>query len=140
MYGSAERTKVPNLVRHFETIANQPAAKPVLGEIQYADKAAQYVAPTKEKKESKPAQVIAAIKEKIAPKPKPADDDDDEPLVPEEPKAKNPLDDLPKSTLNLEDWKRAYSNLETRGSGGSIEWFHEKYVSDGRLWHLCRRI
>ena len=56
------------------------------------------------------------------------EDEEDEPLVPEEPKAKNPLDSLPKSNLNLEDWKRAYSNLDTRGAGGSLEWFYEKYV------------
>lgn len=124
------------MIRHYETIANQPAATPVLGEIKYAEKATQYTPPAKDKekkKESKPAQVVAAIKEKIAPKPKPADDEEDEPLVPEEPKAKNPLDDLPKSTLNLEDWKRAYSNLDTRGSGGSIEWFYEKYAFYYRL-------
>ena len=44
----------------------------------------------------------------------------------EEPKAKNPLDSLPKSTFNLEDWKRAYSNLDTRGPGGSLEWFYQQ--------------
>ena len=66
---------------------------------------------------------------KAAPAPKPAaddDDDDDEPALHEEPKAKNPLDALPKSTFNLEDWKRAYSNMETRGAGGAIEWFYSK--------------
>ncbi|KAF8346563.1 hypothetical protein F5887DRAFT_1073240 [Amanita rubescens] len=31
-------------------------------------------------------------------------------LVPAEPKAKNPLDDLPKSNFNLEEWKCVYSN------------------------------
>jgi len=128
-YGAAERSKVPNVVRYFETIVNQPAAKPIIGEVKYAEKAAQYVPPPKEKKESKPAHVAAAVKEKVAPKPKPKepeDDDDDELAVKEEPKPKNPLDLLPKSTLNLEDWKRAYSNLDTRGPGGSLEWFYSK--------------
>ena len=54
------------------------------------------------------------------------DDFDDKPV--EEPKAKNPLDLLPKSTFNLEDWKRAYSNMDTRGAGGSLEWFYQQYV------------
>jgi elongation factor 1-gamma len=53
-------------------------------------------------------------------------EEEEEPLVPEEPKKRNPLDDLPKSSFNLEDWKRAYSNLDTRGSGGSLEWFYDK--------------
>lgn len=128
-YGAVERSKVPNVVRHFQTIVNQPAAKPIVGEVKYAEKAAQYVPPPKEKKESKAAQVVAAVKEKVAPKPKaqePEDDDDDEPAIKEEPKPKNPLDLLPKSNLNLEDWKRAYSNMDTRGSGGSLEWFYSK--------------
>lgn len=126
--GATERAKFPNSVRLFETVANQTGAKPIIGDITFPEKGQAYVAPAKEKKESKPAQVVAAIKEKIAPKPKaPAeDDDDDEPAVAEEPKAKNPLDSLPKSTFNLEDWKRAYSNMDTRGAGGSIEWFYQK--------------
>lgn len=131
LFGAAERKRFPNSVRLYETITNQPKVKPIIGETPYAEKAQVFVAPAKEKKESKPAQVVAAIKEKIAPKPKAAaeDDDDDEPAVAEEPKAKNPLDSLPKSNFNLEDWKRAYSNMETRGAGGAIEWFYEKYVS-----------
>lgn len=80
--------------------------------------------PAKPKKEEKP-------KPEKAPQPVKAvapaeNDEEDEPLVPEEPKAKNPLDSLPKSNFNLEDWKRAYSNLDTRGPGGSLEWFYSK--------------
>ncbi|KAJ3506027.1 hypothetical protein NMY22_g17381 [Coprinellus aureogranulatus] len=74
-------------------------------------------------------------KPKAAPKPK--DDDEEEPDVPAEPKAKNPLDDLPKSTLNLEDWKRAYSNKETRGADGAIEWFYANYDPAGySVWRV----
>ena len=120
----AEREKIPNVVRHFNTIINQPAFKPVFGDPQLAEKAVQYVAPAKPAKEKA---APAPPKEKPVPKPKPAEvEEEDEPLVPEEPKPKNPLDLLPKSTLNLEDWKRAYSNLDTRGSGGSLEWFYDK--------------
>ena len=54
------------------------------------------------------------------------EDEEEDDLIKEEPKAKNPLDSLPKSTFNLEDWKRAYSNKETRGAGGSLEWFYQK--------------
>jgi elongation factor 1-gamma len=93
------------------------------------EKAPVYVAPKKEK-EAKPAAAAPAPKAEKKPKAQAAeDDDDDDNLVPEEPKAKNPLDELPKSTLNLEDWKRAYSNKETRGAGGALEWLYEKYVS-----------
>jgi elongation factor 1-gamma len=51
------------------------------------------------------------------------DDDDDDKPYEEAPKEKNPLDLLPKSTLNREDWKRAYSN-DTRSADGSLEWLY----------------
>ncbi|KAF4611842.1 hypothetical protein D9613_003772 [Agrocybe pediades] len=124
------RAKYPNVIRHFETVVNQPKLKEIFGETTYAEKAIQFVPPPKEKKEAKPA-APAAPKAEKKPKAKADDDDDDEPAVPEEPKAKNPLDDLPKSTFNLEDWKRAYSNKETRGAGGAIEWLYENFDYDG---------
>jgi elongation factor 1-gamma len=122
------RPKYPSLIRHLETIVNQPKLKDFYGETKYCEKAAQFVPPAKEKKEPKPVAAPSAPKaEKAEKKPKKEEEEDeDEPLVPAEPKVKNPLDDLPKSTFNLEDWKRAYSNKETRGPGGSIEWFYEK--------------
>lgn len=121
------RPKYPNLIRHLETIVNQPKLKAIYGEINYREKPAQYVPPPKEKKEPKSAPAPAPKVEKPKAEKKSKDEDEDEePLVPAEPKVKNPLDDLPKSTFNLEDWKRAYSNKDTRGPGGSIEWFYEK--------------
>ena len=118
------RAKYINLIRHLETIVNQPKLKAIYGETKYCEKAAQYTPPAKEKKEPKPAPPPAP---KVEKKPKKQEEEEEEePLVPAEPKVKNPLDDLPKSTFNLEDWKRAYSNKDTRGSGGSIEWFYEK--------------
>ena len=126
-YDAALRASLPNVVRHMETVVNQPKLKDIYGETQYIEKAAQYVPPAKEKKEPKPAPAAAPKAEK-KPKAKAVeeDDDDDEPLVPEEPKAKNPLDFLPKSNFNLEDWKRTYSNKDTRGADGAIEWFYQK--------------
>ncbi|TFK36130.1 elongation factor 1-gamma [Crucibulum laeve] len=132
---AAARTKLPNLIRHLETIVNQPTLKEIYGPIEYAEKAIQFTPPKKEK-EAKPAAAPAPKAEK-KPKAKEVDDDDDEPSVPEEPKAKNPLDDLPKSTFNLEDWKRAYSNKETRGAGGAIEWFYQNYDPAGfSVWRV----
>ena len=123
--GAEERKKYPAIIRHLETIAGQPQLKAVFGDIPYAEKAVQFTPPAKEKKEPKPA-AAAAPKAEKKPKAKEQDDDDDEPSVPAEPKVKNPLDDLPKSSFNLEDWKRAYSNKETRGADGAIEWFYKK--------------
>lgn len=120
------RAQMPNLVRHLETIVNQPKLAGIYGEITYVQKAIQFTPPPKEKKE-KEAQPAPAPKAEKKPKAKEVDEEEDD-LVPAEPKVKNPLDDLPKSTFNLEDWKRAYSNKETRGAGGALEWLYEKYV------------
>ena len=110
----------------FDTIVNQPKLASVFGTTAFVEKALQYTPPPKEKKApAAPAQPKAEKK----PKKEEADDeeDDDKPYE-EAPKEKNPLDLLPKSTFNLEDWKRAYSNKDTRGAGGAIEWFYEKFV------------
>jgi elongation factor 1-gamma len=124
---ASTRASLPNVLRHFETVVNQPAVREVFGSTSYADKALQYAPPPKEKK---PAAAAAEPKPKAEKKPKvvEADDDDDDGEIYEEPKGKSPLDLLPKSSLNLEDWKRAYSNKETRGPGGAIEWFYQKCV------------
>jgi elongation factor 1-gamma len=130
--GKAERAKYPHTVRFYETVVNQPQVKDILAGAEFAETAQQYVPPQKEQK-PKTEKPKAEVKPKAEAKPKAEkkkddEDEEDEPLVPAEPKKKNPLDDLPKSEFNLEDWKRAYSNLDTRGAGGSLEWFYEKYV------------
>ena len=130
--GKAERAKYPHTMRYYETVVNQPQIRDILAGAQLAETAQQYVPPPKEQK-PKTEKEQRPKAEKPQPKSKAEkkvddDDDDDGPLVPAEPKKKNPLDDLPKSDFNLEDWKRAYSNLDTRGAGGSLEWFYEKYA------------
>ncbi|KAH9034536.1 elongation factor 1-gamma [Lactarius hengduanensis] len=111
---AALRAKLPNVLRHFETIVNQPKLATVFGSTAFAEKALQYTPPPKEKKEKAPAPPAQPKAEK-------------KPRRRRNTKEKNPLDLLPKSTFNLEDWKRAYSNKETRGAGGAIEWFYEHH-------------
>ncbi|KAH9834491.1 elongation factor 1-gamma [Rhodofomes roseus] len=130
------RAKYPNVIRHFETVVNQPSLIAVFGPTEYVEKAKQFTPPPKEKKEAKPAAAPAPKAEK-KPKVKEEEDDDLDLVPKEEPKEKNPLDLLPKSNFNLEDWKRAYSNKETRGPGGAIEWFYENYDSEGfSVWRV----
>ena len=129
------RAQLPNLVRHLETIVNQPKLKEIYGETVYIEKAIQFTPPPKEKKEKEAKQAPApkAEKEKKPKAKEVAEEEEEEDLVPAEPKVKNPLDDLPKSSFNLEDWKRAYSNKETRGAGGALEWLYEKCVTYFRI-------
>ncbi len=122
---ASARPQFPNVIRHFETVVNHPQLKDIFGQTAYIDKALAFTPPPKEKKEAKPAAAPAPK----APKPaKEEEDDEDDGIPRDEPKAKNPLDSLPKSSFNLEDWKRAYSNKETRGADGALEWFYKKYV------------
>ncbi|KAG8215327.1 hypothetical protein J3R82DRAFT_8919 [Butyriboletus roseoflavus] len=134
---AAARLKLVNTIRHLETIVNQPKLKVIFGEVEYVEKAVQYVPP---KKETKPAPAPAAPKEKKEKekaKKEDEDEEDDGNLVPEEPKAKNPLDSLPKSSFNLEDWKRAYSNKDTRGPDGALEWFYANFDKEGfSVWRV----
>lgn len=120
------RAQLPHLIRHMETVVNQPQFQGIFGATEYVEKAQQYVPPAKEKKEPKPAPPKV---EKKPAKKEVEEEEEDEGLV-APPPVKNPLDDLPKSSFNLEDWKRAYSNLDTRGPGGAIEWFYERYVDN----------
>jgi elongation factor 1-gamma len=91
----------------METIVKNPKLVEVYGEFEYVESAPQYVAPKKDAKPKAEKKVEDKPKAEKAPKapkekkPVEKDDDDEEPLVPEEPKAKNPLDDLPKSDFNL---------------------------------------
>lgn len=105
------------------SVINHPKLAPIFdnGKPSLTEAAPQYQAPQKEQKpkEAKPAQPKAEKK----PKAKEVDEEEEEPLVPAEPKAKNPLDDLPKSAFNLEEWKRQYSNLDTPDA---LKWFYEK--------------
>lgn len=134
---AAVRAKLINTVRFLETIVHQPKLEAIYGPTEYVEKALQYVPP---KKEKAPAPPVAPKEKKEKEKPKKAADDDEEDdgnLVPEEPKEKNPLELLPKSTFNLEDWKRAYSNKDTRGADGSLEWFYANFDKEGfSVWRV----
>ena len=134
----ATRAKYGNVARHMETIVKNPKLVEVFGEFEYVESAPQYVAPKKDAKpkaEKKAEDKPKAEKAPKAPKekkPVEKDDDEEEPLVPEEPKAKNPLDDLPKSEFNLENWKRVYSNSD---GDVAMKFFKENFDANGfSIW------
>lgn len=106
------RSAYPNLMRHFNTVAHQPAFLAAAGgEPFLIEKSIVYVAP---KKEAAAPKAPAAPKAAKAPKAKEVDEEEDEPSVPAEPKAKHPAEALgaPKS-FPLDEFKRQYSNSET---------------------------
>lgn len=112
------RSQYPNTTRWFETVANQEIFSAVAGKPTLIEKAVAYTPP---KKEEKPK----AEPKKQEKKPK---DDEEEDEAPMAPRAKHPLEALPKATFVLDDWKRKYSNEETREV--ALPWFWENCKFD----------
>jgi elongation factor 1-gamma len=120
-----------NTNRWFETVVNQPNWKEVLGEVVLCVKAAMPQKPVdaKPKEEKKPEPKKQPEAEKPKPKPKKTEEDEDEFV---EAKPKSALDLLPKSSLDMDEWKRFYSNNDTKQA---MAWFWEHLDKEGySLW------
>jgi elongation factor 1-gamma len=123
------RAANPNTTRWFETITAQPIWKAIIEEPIMIDECVKYTPP---KKEAKPAKAPTPAAPKAEKKPA-VEEEDDEPKP--EVKAKHPLESLAKPTLILDDWKRKYSNEETREV--ALPWFWEQYKPDEySLWKV----
>jgi elongation factor 1-gamma len=87
------------------------------------------------KKENQPQQKPKPAEEKKKSEKKKKEEeeeDEDEEYKEELPKGPNPLDLLPPTTFNLDEWKRVYSNSDV---AVSIPWFWEKFDREGwSLW------
>ncbi|KAJ5554622.1 hypothetical protein N7513_004581 [Penicillium frequentans] len=102
--------------RWYNTIINQAAFKAVFPEPKFAEECIKYTPP---KKEEKPKPAAAAEEDKPA----------------EAPKAKHPLEALGKPTLALDEWKRQYSNNDTREV--AMPWFWQNFNSEEySLWKV----
>ncbi|KYQ88531.1 glutathione S-transferase domain-containing protein [Tieghemostelium lacteum] len=113
-----------NVNRYFKTCINQPEFKSVIGEVNFCQKMME--PPKKEKEEKK----VEPKKEQPKKEEKPVTEGDDEEFV--EKKKKNPLDDLPPTTFNLDEFKRTYSNNEV---SMSIPWFWSNFDASGfSIW------
>jgi len=127
VFGAEFRNKYPNLTRWYTLIANFPSFKAVAGEPEFIAEAVKYTPPKKEK----PAPAPKA--EKPAPAPKAAEPED-EPVEEKKP-AKHPLEALGRSTFVLDEWKRKYSNEDTRT--GALPWFWQNYpAGEYTLWKV----
>lgn len=125
-FDSQWRSENPNVTRWYETVYNQPVYSAVVDKLSFIDEAIKYTPP---KKEAVPKAPKAAAP-KAAPKAKEIDEEEEE--VQEAPKAKHPLEALPKPTLVLDEWKRQYSNKDTPEA---LKWFWENYnAEEYSLW------
>jgi len=127
------KTRKPfyNVNRWFKTVTNQPEFISVLGHLVWAEKAK--VAPTPAEKPKEAPKKEPAPKKEQPKKEEKKDEGDEEAPAQEDKKKPNPLDSLPKSKLDLEEWKRVYSNEDTRGK--ALPWFWENFDPEGySIW------
>lgn len=124
VFDSEWRKAFPHFTRWFNLISNHPSFKASV-EVTLISEAVKYTAP---KKEAKPAAAPKAA-------PKAAEKEvEEEEAAPAAPKPKHPLEALGRSALVLDDWKRKYSNEDTRGA--ALPWFWENY--DPKEWSLWK--
>jgi elongation factor 1-gamma len=136
----AFRKQFVNANRWFTTIVNQPEYIQVAGQITLSTKmevaskeSENQVAQVSEKAEPKKEVKAPKAEKPKEEKPKPAAEDDGEDLATEEPKKKSKLDFLPPSKFILDEWKRTYSNEDTRGT--AIPWFWNNLDKEGySIW------
>ncbi|KAI9847809.1 MAG: hypothetical protein M1837_001702 [Sclerophora amabilis] len=122
------RSENPNVTRWYETVYNQPIFSAVVDKLSFIDEAVKYQQPKKDAAPKKEAAPKAAAK----PKPKDEEEEDDAPPAP---KPKHPLEALDRPTFVLDDWKRKYSNEETREV--ALPWFWENYKPEEySLWRV----
>lgn len=112
------RSANPAVTRWYNTIINQAAFKAVFPNPVFAEEVIKYTPPKKEEKPKAAAPAPEKPAEE-APKPKP----------------KHPLEALGKSNFILDDWKRKYSNDETRED--SLPHFWQNFPADEySLWKV----
>lgn len=129
VYGKEWRDAHPNVTRWYSTVYNQPIYSAVVDPLSFIDEAVKYTPPAKA---PKPAAAPAAPKAAPKPKAKEVEEEDEEPV--EAPKAKHPLAALPKPTLDLDEWKRQYSNNDTPDA---LKWFWANYKPEEySLWKV----
>ncbi|KAK6437831.1 elongation factor EF-1 gamma subunit [Oleoguttula sp. CCFEE 5521] len=134
VFDKAWRSEHPHTTRWFETITNQEIYKAVVEKTEMVETAIANQPPKKEK-EDKPKAAPKEQPKKQEKKKEVKDDEDEEDEAPAAPKAKHPLESLPKATFVLDDWKRKYSNEETREV--ALPWFWENCKFDEySIWRV----
>ncbi|KAK4072570.1 hypothetical protein Trihar35433_4634 [Trichoderma harzianum] len=118
------RQQHPAVTRWYETIVNQPIYTAVAEKLPFLETPVLTNTPPKKPEQPKPVA-------KPAPAPKAAEEE--EPAA--APKAKHPLEALPKASLPLDEWKRQYSNSETPAA---LKWFWENVKFDEySIWKVA---
>ncbi|KAL7415447.1 putative elongation factor 1-gamma (ef-1-gamma) [Mrakia frigida] len=140
IFGPEEQTKFSNALRFEQTIVNNPKIAHIYKDVALASTAVVYTPLKKESSKAPKQRVPKAPKAAatVVPKPKPAPEEEAEQSEEESfdrVKKASPLDLLPKSTFNLDEWKRTYSNKDTRAE--AIPWLYENFQKDDfSIWRI----
>jgi elongation factor 1-gamma len=127
------RAGFPNVFRWFMTCVNQAEFIAVIGQTELCvtakdpKPAKAEKAPKGGNKQQQQQQPKQPKKEKV--KAEPVEE------APKPAKRENPLDSLPKSSLNLDEWKRMYSNSDWPVAR---QWITENFDSEGYCWYFCK--
>lgn len=130
VFGKEWRSKHPATVRWFNTVRASKFLKEEFKDFEFIEKPAELPV-NKKKQQQQPAK--KAEKPKQAPKADAASGS--EPAAPTEKKPKHPLETLGKPTFVLDEWKRKYSNEDTRPV--ALPWFWEHFnPEEYSLWRV----
>ncbi|KAI8052287.1 hypothetical protein BDF22DRAFT_687469 [Syncephalis plumigaleata] len=111
------RVTYKNVLRYLNTLYAQPQFKAALGEVAFCEVETKYN-PAKKEEAPKPAAAAAATEAAEPPK-----------------KPKSKLELLPPTSFNLEEWKRFYSNNDTKPT--AMNWFWENFDAEGySIWRV----
>lgn len=138
---SKNRQNIPNVNRWFTTLINQKEVKAVLGEVKLCEKegvttavkATASSSDAGDKKEKKKEEKKKEKKEAKKPEPEPEDDGDAaDDILKEEKPAKDPFEQFPKGTWNMDDFKRFYSNNDELKA---VDYFWSKFDKENySIW------
>ncbi|KAI9890864.1 MAG: hypothetical protein M1814_003503 [Vezdaea aestivalis] len=121
------RSEFPNVTRWYETVTHQEVYSSVNPTPDFIAEAIKYTPPKKQAPAKKEQPKVAPKEAKKA-----AEEEEEAPPAP---KPKHPLALLDKADLDLDDWKRKYSNSETREE--ALPWFWENFdAKDYSLWRM----
>ncbi|ORX69679.1 elongation factor 1-gamma [Linderina pennispora] len=125
----ADRRQFRNVTRYFKTIISQPAFKAVVPSIELCKERPKPATPVKnektKKEKAKKAEKPKAEKPKAEKKAEKPAEEAPKPA----PKPKSKLDLLPPPKMVLDDWKRFYSNNDTKPD--AVNWLWEHFDEEG---------
>lgn len=131
--GSDFRKKHPFLVRWFNTVLSSPIVSETFTDYKMIEEPIKYNPPKKEKKESNKQKNNNSNNKKNGGEEKQPKKESEESAPQKKPK--HPLESLGKPTFVLDEWKRKYSNEDTRSV--ALPWFWEHYnPEEYSLWKV----